>query len=436
MNLPTIFMPAGPMLRGNWRGQVLGSGSDVWKYDAERRAGKLSDGDWQEIEQGIARSHGTCMTFGTASTMALIAEVLGFILPGGATIPAADSNHPRLAANSGMRIVDMVWEDLRPSAILSRQSFENAITVMMAGGGSTNAVVHIVAMARRAGIGISLDDFDRISRTTPMTLNLRPSGKYLMEDLYYAGGSRAFLESLGTLLHRDCLTCTAGTLGENIAGAAIHLPDVILPRERALEAAGGVAILRGNLAPDGAVIKTSAATPALLRHSGRAVVFDDYNDLDKRLDDPELEVDEHSVLVLRDAGPLGGPGMPEWGMMPLPKKLLARGVRDMVRISDARMSGTSYGTVVLHVAPESWVGGPLALVRTGDTITLDVERRLLSLDVDEAELERRRAQWRAPEPRFERGYGAMFAAHVTQADQGCDFDFLARPGETPEPEIH
>ena len=436
MDLPTIFMPAGPMLRGNWRGQVLGSGSDVWKYDAERRAGKLSDGDWQEIEQGIARSHGTCMTFGTASTMALIAEVLGFVLPGGATIPSADSNHPRLASSSGARIVEMVWEDLRPSGILTRESFENAITVMMAGGGSTNAVVHIVAMARRAGVEITLEDFDRISRGTPVTLNLRPSGKYLMEDLYYAGGSRAFLESLGTLLHRNCVTCTGTTLGENIAGAAIHLPDVILPREQALEAAGGVAILRGNLAPDGAVIKTSAATPALLRHSGRAVVFDDYNDLERRLDDPDLDVDERSVLVLRNAGPLGGPGMPEWGMMPLPKKLLARGVRDMVRISDARMSGTSYGTVVLHVAPESWVGGPLALVRTGDTITLDAERRLLSLEVDEAELERRRGEWRAPAPRFARGYGAMFAAHVTQADQGCDFDFLARPGDTAEPEIH
>ncbi|MCL4747607.1 MAG: dihydroxy-acid dehydratase, partial [Burkholderiaceae bacterium] len=431
-----IFMPAGPMLRGNWRGQVLGSGSDVWKYDAERRAGKLSDGDWQAIEQGIARSHGTCMTFGTASTMALVAEVLGFILPGGATVPSADSNHPRLAANSGKRIVEMVWDDLRPSAILTRASFENAITVMMAGGGSTNAVVHIVAMARRAGIDITLEDFDRLSRTTPMTLNLRPSGKYLMEDLYYAGGSRAFLESLGELLQRDCASCTGETLGANIAGAAIHLPDVILAREQALESAGGVAILRGNLAPDGAVIKTSAATAKLLRHSGRAIVFEDYNDLEHRIDDPALEVDENSVLVLRNSGPLGGPGMPEWGMMPLPKKLLERGVRDMVRISDARMSGTSYGTVVLHVAPESWVGGPLALVRSGDTITLDVERRLLQLEVDDAELARRRAAWRAPAPRFVRGYGAMFAAHVTQADQGCDFGFLAQPGQTAEPEIH
>jgi dihydroxy-acid dehydratase len=436
MDLPTIFMPAGPMLRGNWRGQQLGSGSDVWKYHSELRAGNITQDDWHEIEEGIARSFGTCMTFGTASTMATIAEVLGFILPGGATIPSADSNHPRLASNSGRRIVEMVWEDLKPSDILSRKSFENAITVMMAGGGSTNAVVHIVAMARRAGIDIGLDDFDRLSKTTPVTLNLRPSGKYLMEDMFYAGGSRAFFEALGDLLHRDTPTCTGRTLGEEIAGAPIHLPDVILTRDAPLEPEGGVAILRGNLAPDGAVIKTSAATPALLQHTGRAIVFDDYNELERRLDDPALDVDESCILVLRNSGPQGGPGMPEWGMMPLPKKLLQKGVRDMIRLSDARMSGTSYGTVVLHVAPESYVGGPLALVREGDMITLDVPNRVLRLEVDEAELERRRAAWKRPERRFERGYGELFSQHVQQADQGCDFDFLAKPGHTPEPEIH
>jgi dihydroxy-acid dehydratase len=436
MDLPTIFMPAGPMLRGNWRGQQLGSGSDVWKYHSELRAGNITQQDWHEIEEGIARSHGTCMTFGTASTMATIAEVLGFILPGGSTIPSADSNHPRLASNSGRRIVDMVWEDLKPSDILTRASFENAITVMMAGGGSTNAVVHIVAMARRAGIDIGLDDFDRLSRITPVTLNLRPSGKYLMEDLFYAGGARAFFDALGDLLHRDTLTCTGQTLGENNAGAPIHLPDVILTRDKPLEPEGGVAILRGNLAPDGAVIKTSAATPALLRHTGRAIVFDDYNELERRLDDPDLDVDENCILVLRNSGPQGGPGMPEWGMMPLPKKLLQRGLRDMIRLSDARMSGTSYGTVVLHVAPESYVGGPLALVREGDLITLDVPGRKLTLEVDDAELERRRASWQPPPKRFERGYGQLFSIHVQQADQGCDFDFLAKPGRNPEPEIH
>ena len=436
MDLPTIFMPAGPMLRGNWRGKTLGSGSDVWKYHTELRAGNITQQDWDEIEGGIARSFGTCMTFGTASTMACIAEVLGLILPGGATIPSPDSNHVRLATLSGKRIVEMVWEDLKPSDILKRASFENAIRVMMAGGGSTNAVIHIVALARRAGIDISLEDFDRISRTTPVTLNLRPSGQYLMEDLFYAGGSEAFFSSLGDLLQRDAMTCTGRTLGENIAAATIHLPDVIRPLTEPLEKEGGVAILHGNLAPGGAVIKTSAATPELLTHTGPAVVFDDYNELERRLDDPDLVVDENSVLVLRSAGPQGGPGMPEWGMLPLPKKLLERGVRDMLRISDARMSGTSYGTVVLHISPESFVGGPLALVREGDLITLDVPGRKLQLEVSDEELAQRRAAWRAPERKYSRGYGELYAQHVEQAEHGCDFDFLAREGRTADPEIH
>ena len=436
MDLPTIFMPAGPMLRGNWRGKTLGSGSDVWKYHTELRAGNITQQDWDEIEGGIARSFGTCMTFGTASTMACIAEVLGLILPGGATIPSPDSNHVRLATLSGKRIVEMVWEDLKPSDILTRASFENAIRVMMAGGGSTNAVIHIVALARRAGIDITLTDFDRISRTTPVTLNLRPSGQYLMEDLFYAGGSEAFFSSLGDLLQGDAMTCTGRTLGENIANAPIHLPDVIRPLTEPLEKEGGVAILYGNLAPGGAVIKTSAATPGLLTHTGPAVVFDDYNELERRLDDPDLVVDENSVLVLRSAGPQGGPGMPEWGMLPLPKKLLERGVRDMLRISDARMSGTSYGTVVLHISPESFVGGPLALVREGDLITLDVPGRKLQLEVSDEELAERRAAWKAPARKYGRGYGELYAKHVEQAEHGCDFDFLARTEPTADPEIH
>ena len=436
MNLPTIFMPAGPMLRGNWHGQDLGSGSDVWKYHAELCAGNITHAEWDEVEMGIARSFGTCMTFGTASTMACVTEALGFILPGGATTLSADSGHSRLAAASGKRAVDMVWEDLKPSDLLSKAAFENAITVMMAGGGSTNAVIHLMAMARRAGVDLQLTDFDRISRTTPMTLNLRPSGKYLMEDLQYAGGSTAFFKSLGDSLHLDAPTCTGKSIGENISNAKIYKDDVIRSRETALEKEGGVAILQGNLCPSGAVIKTSAMSPELATHRGPAVVFEDYNDMDARLDDPDLPVTADSVLVLRNAGPQGGPGMPEWGMLPLPKKLLEQGVRDMVRISDSRMSGTSYGTVVLHVAPESAVGGPLALVRTGDMISLDVSARKLELEVSDDELAKRRAQWKAPEQKFERGYGLLYNRHVMQADQGCDFDFLAEPDNTPDPEIH
>lgn len=436
MDLPTIFLPAGPMLRGNWQGRSLGSGSDVWKYHSELRAGKITEDDWTEIEMGIARSYGTCMTFGTASTMACLTEALGLILPGGATIPSVDSNHSRLAVASGKRIVDMVWEDLKPSTILTRQSFENAITVMMAGGGSTNAVIHLVAMARRSGIDISLQDFDRIAAKTPVTLNLRPSGKYLMEDLYYAGGSSAFFESLRSLLHTDEMTCNGSSIGDNIKNSKIHAPDVIKSIDDPIEATGGIAILKGNLAPEGAVIKTAAASPELLVHRGPAVVFDNYNDLDKRLDDPNLNVTKDSVLVLRNAGPQGGPGMPEWGMMPLPKKLLEAGVRDMLRLSDARMSGTSYGTVVLHISPESAVGGPLALVQDGDIISMDAHQRSLNIEVDEAELERRREQWKRPVTKFERGYGLLYNNHVLQAHEGCDFDFLASADHTDEPEIH
>jgi dihydroxy-acid dehydratase len=436
MNLPALFVPAGPMLRGNWRGQVLGSGSDAWKYWNEKTAGRLDDCAWNEIEDGIARSFGTCMTMGTASTMAAVAEVLGMTLPGASSIPAADSNHPRLASASGRRIVEMVWEDLRPRDLLTAEAFDNAITVVMALGGSTNAIVHLTAMAGRAGVPLGLDRFDALSRRTPLLANLRPSGEYLMEDFYYAGGLRGFLVRMRDLLHVDALTANGRTLAANIEGALVHNDAVIAPRERPLQAEGGVAVLRGNLAPDGAVIKHAAMDPRLLRHTGPAVVFRDYNDLEARLHDPALPVTEDSVLVLQNAGPLGGPGMPEWGMLPIPKKLLERGVRDMVRVSDARMSGTSYGACVLHVAPESFVGGPLALVREGDLIALDVPARTLSLQVSEDELARRRAAWRPPPARYARGWGALFSGHVTQADKGCDFDFLEGTAPIPEPEIH
>ncbi|HLS85009.1 MAG TPA: L-arabinonate dehydratase [Burkholderiales bacterium] len=437
MGLPAIFMPAGPMLRGHWREHTLGSGSDTWKYWAELRAGTISRQDWQEIEDGIARSPGTCMTMGTAATMMALAESLGLTLPGASSIPAPDSNHAKMATLTGKRIVDMVWEDLTPRELLTARSFDNAIVTLMAMGGSTNAMIHLVAMAGRAGIRLPLERFNELSEKTPLLANVRPSGdRYLMEDFYYAGGLRALLGELKDLLHLDERTVNGRTLGQNLEGARIHHPEVIRPRGRPLKASGGLVVLRGNLAPAGAVIKAAAASPHLLRHKGRAVVFEDYNDMAARIDRDDLDVDAASVLVLRNAGPLGGPGMPEWGMLPVPKKLLKQGVRDLVRISDARMSGTSYGTCVLHVAPESFVGGPLALVRDGDRIELDVERRVLNLDVAPEELERRKAAWRQPPPRYERGYGALFSRHVRQADEGCDFDFLEGTAPTPEPEIH
>jgi dihydroxy-acid dehydratase len=435
-NLPAIFLPAGPMLRGNWGGATLGSGSDSWKYWAELRAGNITEQDWQAIEQGIARSPGHCMTMGTASTMTSAAEALGLTLSGAASIPAPDSRHAALATHTGKRIVEMVWEDLKPSDVLTDASFRNAVTTVLALGGSTNAIVHLIAMARRAGVALDLDAFDRLARRVPLLADIRPSGKYLMEDFYYAGGLRALLANLGDRLELGARTVSGRTLGANLAGAKVFNDDVIRPVERALVASDSLAVLRGNLAPDGAVIKPPAASPSLHRHSGKAVVFVDYNDMAARIDAPELPVDASSVLVLRHAGPLGGPGMPEWGQLPIPKKLLQQGVRDMVRISDARMSGTSYGACVLHVAPESWIGGPLALVRDGDVIELDVPGRKLTLQVSDAELGRRRAAWKPPAPRYGRGYGAMFARHITQANEGCDFDFLERGAPTPEPEIH
>ena len=440
MNLPTIFMPAGPMLRGDYNGEFLGSGSDTWKYWAELRAGNITEKDWQDVEEGIARSPGHCMTMGTASTMTSAVEVLGLTLPGAASIPAPDSRHAQMATLTGKRIVDMVWEDLKPSDILTPASFDNAVTAVLALGGSTNSIVHLIAMARRAGIPLDIKRFDALARKTPVLANLRPSGKYLMEDFFYAGGLRAFLTQLGDLLDFGQKTINGRTLGANIEGAKIFNDDVIRPRGNPLVASDGLAVLTGNLAPGGAVIKPAAMEPHLRKHSGPAVVFRNYNDMAARIDDPALDVTKDSVIVLQSAGPQGAPGMPEWGQLPIPQKLLKEGVRDMLRISDARMSGTSYGACVLHVTPESHVGGPLALVRDGDVIELDVQARSINMLVSDAELAKRRAAWRAPPAKFTRGYGVLYLKHIQQADTGCDFDFLeterASPAAGSEPEIH
>ena len=436
MNLPAIFVPAGPMLRGNWRGQILGSGADVIKYWAERRAGSIDEEAWMEIEEGIARSAGTCMTMGTASTMTSVVETLGFSLPGASSIPAVDANHAKMANRSGRRIVEMVWEDLKPRDVLSPASFQNALVALLALGGSTNAVIHLIALAGRAGIKLTLDHFDELSKRTPVLANLRPSGKYLMEDFYYAGGLSALLKALSPHLQLDCTTVTGRTVGENVAGSEIFNSDVIRTLDDPVFSSEGLAILRGNLAPRGAVIKPIAADPKLLKHAGRAIVFDNYNDMNARIDNPALNVDASSVLVLRNGGPKGAPGMPEWGNLPIPQKLLKAGVRDMVRISDARMSGTNYGTCVLHVSPESFVGGPLALLNEGDIIELDVQQRLLNMRVSADELSRRREAWRPKGEIYPRGYGKLFMQHIKQADEGCDFDFLEGTAPIPEPEIH
>jgi dihydroxy-acid dehydratase len=436
MNLPAIYLPAGPMLRGNWRGQPLGSGTDLWKFWTERCAGTITEQEWNDMEGGIARSPGFCMTMGTAATMTAIAEALGLTLPGASSIPAADSNHVRMSMECGRRIVEMVWGDVTPTSILTVETFENAIAVDMAIGGSTNALIHLVALARRCGFDLPLKRFDEISARVPVLANIRPSGKFLMEDFYYAGGLPALMEQMRDLLHLNCTTVNGRTLGENIAGSAINNQEVIRTRSNPLVGSGGTAVLYGNLAPQGAVIKTSAADSRLLEHCGPAVVFHDYQDMEARIERDDLEVTENSVLVLQNAGPLGGPGMPEWGMLPIPKKLLQKGVRDMVRISDARMSGTAYGTCVLHVSPESFIGGPLALVRDGDRISLNVPGRKLDVLLSEAELADRRAAWTPPAARYARGYGMLYSERVTQAHQGCDFDFLEGQTKTPEPEIH
>jgi dihydroxy-acid dehydratase len=435
-NIPAIYVTAGPMLRGNYRGQPLGSGTDMWKFWDDARAGLIGECELAELECGIARSPGHCMTMGTASTMTSATEALGMTLPGMASIPAVDSAHYRMAAASGRRIVAMVWEDLTPDKILTREAFEDAVATVLALGGSTNAFIHLIAMAGRAGVDLTLDDFDAISRRVPWLANIRPSGKYLMEDFYFAGGLPALLGQLAKVpgaLHPDRMTVTGRPFGENIAEVPVHNPDVIRGPDTALAAEGGVAVLRGNLAPDGAVIKHIAAEPRLIKHTGPAVVFDSYSELQERINDPALNITPDSVLVLRNAGPKGGPGMPEYGMLPIPGYLLEQGVRDMVRISDARMSGTSYGACVLHVAPEAFIGGPLALVQTGDLITLDVAARELSLNIPERAWSIRRELWRPPKPKFERGYGALYTEHITQANEGCDFGFLARRGRNPEP---
>jgi dihydroxy-acid dehydratase len=436
MGIPAIYVPAGPMLRGNWRGEYLGSGSDVWKYWTEKRAGRITEEQWNEMESGIARSFGTCMVMGTAATMMAIAEALGLTLPGASSIPAADSGHPRMSAAAGRRIVDMVWEDLAVERILTPTAFDNAIKVHMAMGGSTNAIIHVIAMARRAGVALDIARFDRISREIPVLANVRPSGKYLMEDFFYAGGLRALMLELKDRLDLSALTVTGKTLGENIAGAEIYLRDVIHPLADPIYPQGATAVLTGNLAPRGCVMKPAAADQRFLKHRGPALAFEDYNHMAREIERDDLAVTADHVLVLKNAGPKGGPGMPEWGMLPIPKKLVQAGVRDMVRISDGRMSGTSYGACILHVSPESFVGGPLAFVETGDAIEVDVPARRIHLHVGEEELNRRRAAWKQPAPRYVRGYGAMFSAHIGQADEGCDFDFLAGRGQIPEPEIH
>jgi dihydroxy-acid dehydratase len=434
-DIPSIFFPAGPMLKGNFAGTTLGSGTDAWKYWAERCAGNLDDCAWRGIEEGIARSPGHCMTMGTASTMTAAAEALGLTLPGASSIPAVHSAHSRLAEATGRRAVEIARENLQPSRLLSPAAFDNAIVCDMAIGGSTNAIIHLVAMAGRAGIRLALDRFDELSQRTPVIANLRPAGQFLMEDFYDAGGLRALLGRLSSLLNLDCPTVNGKSLGENIRGAEVHDPRVIHSMEHPVSAAGSTFILRGNLAPNGCVIKPAAADPRLLKHTGRAVVFPHYADLKSRIDDENLAVTADSVLVLQNAGPIGGPGMPEWGMLPIPKKLLKAGVRDMVRISDARMSGTSYGTCVLHVSPESAIGGPLALVRDNDLIELNVPERRIHLHVSHDELARRRKELPARENRFTRGYNQLFAAECTQADEGCDFRFLRAGAPTPEPEI-
>jgi len=440
MNLPTIFLPAGPMLRGDYKGKFLGSGSDTWKYWAELRAGNITEQDWQEIEDGIARSPGHCMTMGTASTMTSAVEVLGLTLPGAASIPAPDSRHAQMATLAGKAIVEMVWEDVKPLDYLSAASFDNAVTAVVGLGGSTNSIVHLVAMAKRCGINLTIDRFDEIARRTPVLANLRPSGAYLMEDFYYSGGLRAFLTQLGDLIDGRARQCNGKTIAENIAGAVVHNAEVIRPRSNPLVAKDGLAVLRGNLAPGGAIIKPAAMEKRFYKHQGRAVVFKDYNDMAARIDDPNLDIDESCAIVLQSAGPQGAPGMPEWGQLPIPQKLLKKGVRDMLRISDARMSGTSYGACVLHVTPESHVGGPLALVRDGDRISIDVEARRLDLMISDEEFAKRKAQWKAPEPKFTRGYGVLYLKHIQQADKGCDFDFLepghVEAGSGGEPEIH
>jgi L-arabonate dehydrase len=429
-DIPSIMVTGGPMLRGNWRTEELGSGTDAWRLWAELRAGRITDEDFCEAESCMSRSAGHCMVMGTASTMASMVEALGMTLPGNAAIPAADSRRLAQAEMAGRRAVEIAKAGgPKPSQIMTANAFDNAIRADMAIGGSTNAIVHLVALAGRVGVPLPLTRFDELSKSTPFLVNLRPSGKYLMEDFYYAGGLPVVMKELLPLLHGDALTVNGQSMADNVRGAVCYNPDVIRSLALPLAPEGGTVILTGNLCPDGAVLKQSAASAHLLVHTGCAVVFEDHADLHARIDDPDLKVDETSVLVLKHVGPRGAPGMPEWGAAPIPAALLRKGVKDMVRISDARMSGTSYGTVVLHVAPESAVGGPLALVRDGDEIALDVPKRSLTLKVSAEELAKRKASWKPRPPQFTRGYGRLFLDHVLQANEGCDFDFLR--GSTP-----
>ena len=424
VDLPAIGVSGGPMLSGKWRGQELGSGTGVWQMSEQVRAGTMKLADFFEAESCMHRSHGHCMTMGTASTMACMVEALGIGLPGNAAYPAVDGRRNVLARQAGRRIVEMVHEDLKISQVLTREAFENAIRTLAAIGGSTNAVIHLIAIAGRLGVPLAIDDFERLGSELPCLVDLQPSGRYLMEDFCYAGGLPAVMKQIEPLLHREVLTANGRTVAENLADAPNHNPEVIRAFDAPFKERAGIAVLRGNLAPRGAVIKPSAATPALMQHTGRAVVFEDSDDFHARIDDEALDVDETCVLVLKNCGPKGYPGMAEVGNMPLPPKVLRKGITDMVRISDARMSGTAYGTVVLHVVPEAAAGGPLALVRTGDLITLDVPARRLHLHVDDAELERRRAAWQPPAPPLASGYWKLHIDHVLQADEGADLDFL------------
>jgi L-arabonate dehydrase len=433
VNMPALMVTGGPMLNGHWRDQSLGSCTDCWRFHEELRAGRITEAEWQEIEGSISRSHGHCMVMGTASTMACVVEGLGMTLPGAAAIPAVDSRRKQVAEAAGRKIVELVERDIRPSDILIREAFENAITVVHAIGGSTNAIIHLCAFAGRVGVELPLSLFDEISETTPWLVNLKPSGKFLMEDFYYAGGVPAVMAELAERIHLSALTATGSTVGDNIAGAQVVNGDVIASASQPLSTNGGLVVLHGNLCPDGAILKRSAAERRLLQHEGRAVVFEDVEDLHEHVDDPHLDIGADSVMVLKNAGPVGAPGMPEWGHLPIPKKLLEAGVKDMVRISDARMSGTSYGTVVLHVAPESAVGGPLALVRNGDRIRLDTVARRLEVLLAESELASRRAVWTARPRKDDRGYRRLFEDHVLQANEGCDFDFLR--GRSPAVEM-
>ena len=423
-DVPAIVVTGGPMLNGKWRGEDLGSCSDCWHYHEELRAGRIDERQFAEIEAGMSRSHGHCMTMGTASTMACVTEGLGLCLPGTAAIPAADSRRKAMAEASGRKIVELVERGIRPSDLMTPDAFENAIRVLHAISGSTNAILHLIAYAGRLGIDLPLGRFDELSEDTPWLVDVKPSGRHLMEDFFYAGGLPAVMNEIRDLLHLDALTVSGTTVDENLAGAEIIDPAVIARREQPLGEGGALKVLYGSLCPDGAVIKVSAADPKLLRHEGRAVVFEDVHDLAARVDDPDLDIDSDCVMVLRNAGPVGAPGMPEWGHLPIPAKLLKAGITDIVRISDARMSGTSYGAVVLHVAPESAVGGPLAFVQEGDRIRLDVEERILDLLVDDAELARRREAWEPPARKDDRGYRRLYEDHVLQANHGCDFDFL------------